>query len=94
VSRHQPVGRPYGQYVRAGGLVGRVQPPLYGRRARIRSSSKRTCASRPWTSYTPAWARASKEATVEIDGEIHEIGYLQPLRQDSEVFFIPKLEGG
>lgn len=35
-----------------------------------------------------------EETTVAIDGEIHEIGYLQPLRQDSEVFFIPKLEGG
>ncbi len=35
-----------------------------------------------------------EETTVAIDGEIHEIGYLQPLRQGSEVFFIPKLEGG
>ncbi|HTV43982.1 MAG TPA: hypothetical protein VMF05_01590 [Stellaceae bacterium] len=35
-----------------------------------------------------------KETTVAIDGELHEIGYLQPLRQGSEVFFIPKLEGG
>ena len=35
-----------------------------------------------------------EETTVAIDGEIHEVGYLQPLRQDSEVFFIPKLEGG
>ena len=34
------------------------------------------------------------ETTVAIDGEIHEVGYLQPLRQGSEVFFIPKLEGG
>jgi molybdopterin synthase sulfur carrier subunit len=34
------------------------------------------------------------ETTVAIDGEIHEIGYLQPLRPGSEVFFIPKLEGG
>ncbi|MGH7046158.1 MAG: hypothetical protein ACREE2_07185 [Stellaceae bacterium] len=35
-----------------------------------------------------------QETTVAIDGELHEIGYLQPLRQGSEVFFIPKLEGG
>jgi molybdopterin synthase sulfur carrier subunit len=35
-----------------------------------------------------------EETTVAIDGEIHEVGYLQPLRQDSEVFFIPKIEGG
>jgi len=35
-----------------------------------------------------------EETTVAIDGEIHEVGYLQPLRHGSEVFFIPKLEGG
>ncbi len=35
-----------------------------------------------------------EETTVAIDGEIHEVGYLQPLRLDSEVFFIPKIEGG
>ena len=35
-----------------------------------------------------------EETTVAIDGEIHEVGYFQPLRQGSEVFFIPKLEGG
>ena len=34
------------------------------------------------------------ETTVAIDGEIHEVGYFQTLRQGSEVFFIPKLEGG
>lgn len=35
-----------------------------------------------------------EETTVAIDGHIHEVGYLQPLRPDSEVFFIPKIEGG
>jgi molybdopterin converting factor small subunit len=35
------------------------------------------------------------ETTVAIDGEIHdEPGYFQKLREGSEVFFIPKLEGG
>jgi sulfur-carrier protein len=35
------------------------------------------------------------ETTVAIDGAIHdEPGYFQQLRQGSEVFFIPKLEGG
>ena len=35
------------------------------------------------------------ETTVAIDGQIHdEPGYFQKLRQGSEVFFIPKLEGG
>lgn len=35
------------------------------------------------------------ETTVAIDGQIHdEPGYFQKLRDGSEVFFIPKLEGG
>jgi len=35
------------------------------------------------------------ETTVAIDGAIHdEPGYFQKLRDGSEVFFIPKLEGG
>jgi hypothetical protein len=29
-----------------------------------------------------------------VDGAIHETAYFQPLRPGSEVFFIPKLEGG
>jgi len=36
-----------------------------------------------------------EETTVAIDGEIHESGnYVQPVQEGSEVFFIPKLEGG
>ena len=35
-----------------------------------------------------------EETTVAIDGAIHEVGYHQPVRQGSEIFFIPKLEGG
>jgi molybdopterin converting factor small subunit len=36
-----------------------------------------------------------EETTVAIDGAIHDSpGYFQQLRQGSEVFFIPKLEGG
>ena len=36
-----------------------------------------------------------EETTVAIDGQIHDQpGYYQTLRQGSEVFFIPKLEGG
>lgn len=35
------------------------------------------------------------ETTVAIDGEIHEnAGYYQTVREGSEIFFIPKLEGG
>ena len=35
-----------------------------------------------------------KETTVAIDGEIHEVGYYQPVRPGCEIFFIPKIEGG
>lgn len=35
-----------------------------------------------------------EETTVAIDGEIHEVGYFQQVKPGSEVFFIPKLEGG
>lgn len=35
-----------------------------------------------------------EETTVAIDGEIHEVGYFQTVRPGSEVFFIPKIEGG
>jgi sulfur-carrier protein len=44
--------------------------------------------------YPGLGAHLEEETTVAIDGEIHEVGYLQPLRQNSEVFFIPKIEGG
>ena len=35
-----------------------------------------------------------EETTVAIDGEIHEPAYFQPLQENSEVFFLPKLEAG
>lgn len=36
-----------------------------------------------------------EETTVAIDGEIHDQPtYFQKVRQGSEIFFIPKLEGG
>ncbi|MGH7039408.1 MAG: hypothetical protein ACREE4_00130 [Stellaceae bacterium] len=35
-----------------------------------------------------------EETTVAINGEIHEVGYFQPIPQGCEVFFIPMLEGG
>ena len=35
-----------------------------------------------------------EETTVAIDGEIHETAYFQPLREGSEVFFLPPLEAG
>jgi sulfur-carrier protein len=44
--------------------------------------------------YPGLGAHLEEETTVAIDGEIHEVGYLRPLRPGSEVFFIPKIEGG
>jgi molybdopterin converting factor small subunit len=44
--------------------------------------------------YPGLGAHLEEETTVAIDGEIHEVGYYQPIRQGCEVFFIPKLEGG
>ncbi len=35
-----------------------------------------------------------EETTVAIDGEIHETAFFQPVRHGSEVYFIPKIEGG
>lgn len=35
-----------------------------------------------------------QETTVAIDGELHEVGYTQAIGPGSEVFFIPRLEGG
>ncbi len=34
------------------------------------------------------------EATVAIDGEICEVVYDEPVRPGSEIFFIPRIEGG
>jgi molybdopterin converting factor small subunit len=38
--------------------------------------------------------RLEEETTVAIDGEMHEVGYFQTVKPGSEVFFIPKIEGG
>jgi sulfur-carrier protein len=35
-----------------------------------------------------------EETTVASDGELHEVGYFQPVKPGAEVFFIPKIEGG
>ncbi len=35
-----------------------------------------------------------EETSVAIDGEIHEVGYYHTLRPGSEIYFIPKIEGG
>ncbi len=38
-------------------------------------------------------ARLSR-AAVAIDGQIHQDAFLEPLGPDSEVFFMPRIEGG
>ena len=35
-----------------------------------------------------------EETTVAIDGEIHETAYFQPIKDDSEIYFLPKIEAG
>jgi molybdopterin converting factor small subunit len=35
-----------------------------------------------------------EETTVAIDGELHEIDFLRPIKPGAEVFVIPKIEGG
>lgn len=35
-----------------------------------------------------------EETSVAIDGEIHEVAYFHPVRPGSEIYFIPKIEGG
>ena len=35
-----------------------------------------------------------EETTVAIDGQIYETAYYQPLNENSEVYFLPKIEAG
>jgi len=35
-----------------------------------------------------------EETSIAIDGVIHEVDYTQPVQPGSEVFFIPRIEGG
>jgi len=35
-----------------------------------------------------------EETGVAIDGDLHEVGYFQPVPPGAEVFFIPRIEGG
>jgi molybdopterin converting factor small subunit len=46
------------------------------------------------TLYPGLGETLEEETTVAIDGEIHDVGYFQPVKPGAEVFFIPKLEGG
>jgi len=44
--------------------------------------------------YPGVGEHLEEETTVAIDGEIHEVGYYQPVRPGCEIYFIPKIEGG
>ena len=39
-------------------------------------------------------AYLEEETTVAIDGQIHETAYFQRLSENSEVYFLPKIEAG
>ncbi len=38
--------------------------------------------------------RLSERTAVAIDGEIFQDPFLQPIRENSEVYFLPMIEGG
>ncbi|MFT6581041.1 MAG: MoaD/ThiS family protein [Alphaproteobacteria bacterium] len=44
--------------------------------------------------YPGIMVHLQEETSVAVDGEIHENVQFQPVREGSEVFFIPKFEGG
>lgn len=44
--------------------------------------------------YPGIAARLSERTAVAIDGEIFQDPLLQPIREDSEVYFLPMIEGG
>ena len=44
--------------------------------------------------YPGVGEHLEEETTVAIDGELHDVGYYQPVRPGCEIYFIPKIEGG
>ena len=38
--------------------------------------------------------RLSSKTAIAIDGEIFQDPFLQPIQEDSEVYFLPMIEGG
>lgn len=42
----------------------------------------------------PGIAERLEKAAVAIDGQIHQDAYLEELKPDSEVVFMPRIEGG
>ena len=42
----------------------------------------------------PALREPLSKSSVAIDGQIYQDAFLEPLQLDSEVFFLPRIEGG
>ena len=42
----------------------------------------------------PALREPLSKSSVAIDGQIYQDAFLEPLQADSEVFFLPRIEGG
>jgi hypothetical protein len=42
----------------------------------------------------PGLREALGRAAVAIDGQIFQDAFLEPIGRDSEVFFLPRIEGG
>ncbi len=42
----------------------------------------------------PALSEALEKSAAAIDGQICQDAFLEPLNPDSEVFFMPRIEGG
>lgn len=42
----------------------------------------------------PGITEALEKTAVAIDGQIHQDAFLEPLRPDSELVFMPRIEGG
>lgn len=42
----------------------------------------------------PAIQELLERSAVAIDGQIYQDAFAEPLRADSEVFFMPRIEGG
>ena len=42
----------------------------------------------------PGSAKVFGKCAVAIDGQIYQDAFLEPLRSDSEVFFMQRIEGG
>ena len=42
----------------------------------------------------PGIAERVSKAAVAIDGQIYQDAFLEPIERESEIFFMPRIEGG